>query len=290
MRRPLPHHIVIIIVALVAAVFLCAGPRQAGGLSRPARAPVNDPRPLPPNDTTTSLRLDLNLPAYRLDVVEHGARVRSIDVAIGMTGFRTPIGAYRVDFVVWNPWWIPPDSPWAAKERPHPPGWSNPVGRVKLHVQELVFLHGTPFVSSLGSAASHACIRMRNEDAMGLAELVHRHAGPDLSGGLLDSLRADTSLTRTIRLARAVPITVRYALAEVRDDTLLVHRDVYRLAGGAQSALRAQVLAALVAGGHDSAGVRPEVLRAILQQARRRSSPSPLRIPVDSVVQRAAGT
>lgn len=42
---------------------------------------------------------------------------------------------------MWNAWWRPTESDWARKERPTAPGWDNPVGRVKLHVTGLVFLH-----------------------------------------------------------------------------------------------------------------------------------------------------
>ena len=146
-------------------------------------------------DTSAELRLVLNVPAFRLDVVEYGAVTRSIPVAVGMRQYKTPIGSYRVDYAVWNPWWIPPDSWWARNEHREPPGWANPTGRVKLHVTGLVFLHGTPLEQTLGSAASHACVRMTNADAIALARLVHDYAGPSLPAGTLDSLESDTSRT-----------------------------------------------------------------------------------------------
>src|SRR5690242_8510101 len=109
-------------------------------------------------DTTPELRLVLNLPAYTLDVVEHGQRTRSIPVAVGQRKYPSPVGHFRLDYATWNPWWHPPDRAWARHEKVTPPGWSNPVGRVKLHVTDLVFMHGTPLEDSRGSAASHACI------------------------------------------------------------------------------------------------------------------------------------
>jgi hypothetical protein len=118
----------------------------------------------------------LIVPAYRLDVIEQGVVTRSISVAVGQPRYPTPLGHFRIDYVVWNPWWRPPASDRAWKERPQAPGWQNPVGRVKLHVTGLVFLHGTPLVESRGTAASHACVRMSNEDAIALARLVHDRA------------------------------------------------------------------------------------------------------------------
>src|SRR5688500_11890243 len=182
----------------------------------------------PPVDTSPALRLVLNVPAYRLDVVEQGTVTRSISVAVGQPKYRTPIGHFRLDYAVWNPWWRPPASEWARKERPKAPGWSNPVGRVKLHVTGLVFLHGTPLEGSLGTAASHACVRMSNADAIELARLVHSRAGPPTPPTLLDELVADTSRTRTLVLSQTVPVDIEYRLAEVRDDDLVLYVDVYR--------------------------------------------------------------
>ena len=71
-------------------------------------------------DTTAELRLALNVPAYRLDVVEHGTVTRTIAVAVGMPKYRTPLGTYRIDYAIWNPWWIPPDSWWARNEHREP--------------------------------------------------------------------------------------------------------------------------------------------------------------------------
>src|SRR5690349_18859107 len=60
-------------------------------------------------DTTAELRLVLNLPAYTLDVVEHGQRTRTIAVAVGQRKYPSPIGHFRLDYATWNPWWHPPD-------------------------------------------------------------------------------------------------------------------------------------------------------------------------------------
>jgi Uncharacterized protein conserved in bacteria len=115
--------------------------------------------------TDSVLALRLNVPAYGLEVREHGTLVRTFRVAVGMRRNPTPRARYAIDYVVWNPWWRPPGAEWARREKVTPPGWSNPVGRVKLHLTGLVFLHGSPLESAIGSAASHACVRLANRDA-----------------------------------------------------------------------------------------------------------------------------
>ena len=233
-----------------------------------------------PTDTSTELRLLLNVPAYRLDVIEHGTATRSIRVAVGQPQYRTPLGHFRIDYVVWNPWWRPPASAWARKERPQAPGWANPVGRAKLHVTGLVFLHGTPNEASLGTAASHACVRMANGDVIELARLVHRRAGPPTAPGLLDALIADTARMHTLTLSRTVPIDIVYVLAEVCDAALVLHPDVYRLAGTRVPRLEDQAMQRLRPIAGDTLTIDVARLRTLVRAARR----SPVRLPMDSLL------
>ena len=91
------------------------------------------------------MRIVINIPAFRLDVYVNDSITRTMPIAPGMSSYRTPRASFAITSVQWNPWWIPPKSPWAAKEKPTPPGPANPMGRVKLNFQPLYFLHGTPF-------------------------------------------------------------------------------------------------------------------------------------------------
>jgi lipoprotein-anchoring transpeptidase ErfK/SrfK len=60
-----------------------------------------------------------------------------------------------------NPWWYPPDSPWAQGEKPIPPGPDNPLGTRWMGLSAPgVGIHGTPSDASIGYSASHGCIRM----------------------------------------------------------------------------------------------------------------------------------
>jgi murein L,D-transpeptidase YcbB/YkuD len=193
-------------------------------------------------DSVPALAVAVNIPAYRLDVRD-GDSTWSYRVAVGTRRYPTPRGVFRVREVVWNPWWVPPPSDWARDARVTPPGPDNPMGRVKLRVTELVFLHGTPLVGSLGRATSHACVRLANADAVALARLVHRRALPEVPDSVVDAALADS--TRPVRLAvrRPVPVTLRYEVVEVRRDTLWVYPDVYGLGratpGGARRVLAA---------------------------------------------------
>jgi len=195
------------------------------------------------------MRLVVNIPAFRVDAYVGDALVRTWPVAIGMRRFQTPRGKFEVTSVEWNPWWIPPNSPWAAREKKTPPGPANPMGRVKINFQPLYFLHGTPARQSIGSAASHGCIRMLNEDAIALARLVHQFGTPALTSNDVDRLSSDTIRTRLVELELPVPIEIRYDLAELRDGRVIVYRDVYELA---TRPLHDEVYALLAARGLDT--------------------------------------
>jgi lipoprotein-anchoring transpeptidase ErfK/SrfK len=91
---------------------------------------------------------------------------RVFGVATGQSAYPTPLGHWRV-VVRWrNPWWYPPDSPWAKGEKPIPPGPGNPLGTRWMGLSASgVGIHGTPDDTSIGYSASHGCIRMHIPDA-----------------------------------------------------------------------------------------------------------------------------
>ena len=232
---------------------------------------------VPPSGVTTgdSLHLVLNIPAFRLDLFRDDVRLRSFAVAAGMPRFATPLGEFEIARIVWNPWWYPPESPWARRERVTPPGPENPMGRVKLLMRGPYYLHGTPWESSIGQAASHGCIRMRDADAIALARLLQRATGAAISEGAVDSLTSVARTTREVELPRAVPVRIEYTLVEVRDDSLLVHADVY---GRAAGPMRALVLGALAGAGVDTASLNRAAMDSVLSRARRERVRVPLRV------------
>lgn len=219
-----------ILTSLAAAAILAANPPCAGGDAGTWMAP------------DSALSMVLNIPAFRLDVRNGDGLVRSYTVAVGARRYRTPTGRYAVSSVELNPWWHPPDSPWARREKVTPPGPDNPMGPAKLNFHELYFLHGTPWEQSLGSAASHGCVRMARADVLELARIVLTATRPDVSAADVDAAEADPRRTRRYTLRRPVPLTVEYRTAEVRGDTLELHPDVY---GRERTTLRSQALDAL---------------------------------------------
>ncbi|HEY7019178.1 MAG TPA: L,D-transpeptidase/peptidoglycan binding protein [Gaiellaceae bacterium] len=97
----------------------------------------------------------------------NGARPwRTFQVATGQAIYPTPLGNWHVVDMQRNPWWRPPDSPWAQGLKPIPPGPGNPLGTRWMGLDAAgVGMHGTPDAASIGYSASHGCIRMRIPDA-----------------------------------------------------------------------------------------------------------------------------
>jgi lipoprotein-anchoring transpeptidase ErfK/SrfK len=91
---------------------------------------------------------------------------RLFGVATGQNTYPTPLGRFQI-VVKWrNPWWYPPSSPWAAGQKPIPPGPDNPLGTRWMGLSAPgVGIHGTPNDSSIGYSVSHGCIRMHIPDA-----------------------------------------------------------------------------------------------------------------------------
>jgi lipoprotein-anchoring transpeptidase ErfK/SrfK len=96
-----------------------------------------------------------------------GAKLmRKFGVATGQSVYPTPTGTFSIVDMQLNPWWLPPDSPWAAGKKPIPPGPGNPLGTRWMGLSAPgVGIHGTPDDASIGYSASHGCIRMHIPDA-----------------------------------------------------------------------------------------------------------------------------
>jgi len=92
--------------------------------------------------------------------------VRTFGVATGQSVYPTPVGTFSIVDMQLNPWWRPPDSPWAKGLDPIPPGPGNPLGTRWMGLSAPgVGIHGTPDDASIGYSASHGCIRMHIPDA-----------------------------------------------------------------------------------------------------------------------------
>lgn len=126
------------------------------------------------------LVLKANLRARMLFVTRGDTTLKSYAVAVGQEKYPTPLGTFTIRKIVWNPSWKPPPgSDWAKGKTAKGPGDpGNPMKVVKIFFQEPdYYIHGTGDVESLGSAASHGCLRMDPNEVADLAKLIMEHGG-----------------------------------------------------------------------------------------------------------------
>ncbi len=250
------------LVALPVLLAACAQP-PAGCPAAPAElaAIAAAPPMLPLTDSTEvvqepTLQLALNIPAYRVDAHVQGEAYASYTVAVGTRTYPTKTGEFYLQSITWNPVWVPPESPWARNEKVTPPGPRNPMGKVKINYSPMYYLHGTPDSMRLERPVSHGCVRMRNQDAIELALLVHVHTGTLPSEEERAALLSSWARTRTIVLPRTVPLRVTYELAELRDTLLYLYADIYRQGDAAAAVTRALEQAGIGLARVDSAALQ----------------------------------
>ncbi|MGM9999580.1 MAG: L,D-transpeptidase family protein [Candidatus Bruticola sp.] len=120
-----------------------------------------------------STRLYVNLSQYSLVLVDEANNTRYYTVAIGVDEHPTPVGAYFISDMAKDPVWLPPNSEWAKDAKQIPPGPDNPLGTRWIGFGDSIGFHGTPYPDTVGSKASHGCMRMTIPDIEDLYERVN---------------------------------------------------------------------------------------------------------------------
>jgi lipoprotein-anchoring transpeptidase ErfK/SrfK len=140
-------------------------------------------QPASPRSTLTSLarairpnspagtEVVVNLSDRRTYVYKGGEVIASYPIAIGKEGWETPTGTFRVTNMQPYPIWQHPITGKVFPSGPDSPLGARWIGFWSDGRNEIGF-HGTPDIHLLGSAISHGCLRMRNEDVRLLYEQV----------------------------------------------------------------------------------------------------------------------
>ncbi|HEU4904696.1 MAG TPA: L,D-transpeptidase/peptidoglycan binding protein, partial [Solirubrobacterales bacterium] len=110
--------------------------------------------------------LTLDRASYTLRLWKDLKLAKTYTVAVGQVGLETPEGLYHLQDKQVDPTWNVPDSDWAGDlaGQSIPPGPSNPLKARWMGIYEGAGIHGTEETSSLGTAASHGCVRMAVPD------------------------------------------------------------------------------------------------------------------------------
>jgi lipoprotein-anchoring transpeptidase ErfK/SrfK len=160
---------------------------DAGALVVAIRARLEDPRQrrtfrfwrarVRPRVATSALRrqygtvITIDRARFRLRLFKNFRYVKRYGVAVGAPGYSTPPGRFSITNKAVDPAWSAPDAPWAGAYRNEVvPGGSpeNPLKARWLGIFGGVGIHGTAAEYSIGTRASHGCIRMRVADVVDL--------------------------------------------------------------------------------------------------------------------------
>lgn len=112
-------------------------------------------------------RIVISISERKLTLIECGEVVKTYEIAVGKPSTPSPRGEFTVISRIKNPTWYGPGGQIA------PPGKGNPVGTRWIGLSKKGYgIHGTNQPDSIGKAASHGCIRMRNRDVEELFERI----------------------------------------------------------------------------------------------------------------------
>jgi L,D-transpeptidase YcbB len=198
-------------------------------------------------------RIEVNVPAAWLTVVEHNVPGLAMRAIVGAEKHPTPVLQARMNAVLFNPPWNIPTSIIKKEILPHLkrdpsyldrnhyvyvthngasgmqqlPGPDNALGRIKFELPNEfdVYLHDTPshpLFSRAIRTLSHGCVRLENPRELAVYVL----AGAKSSWGLdeIDGAIAGGD-TRRVQMARSIPVYLIYWTAFVDDDGTVEFRD-----------------------------------------------------------------
>ncbi|HLN97085.1 MAG TPA: L,D-transpeptidase [Pyrinomonadaceae bacterium] len=223
-----------------------------------------------PNAVPKDTRIVVNIPAFRMDVFNEGSLVKSYKIGIGYPEFPLPTGLRKAETIIFNPTWTPPDEPWVAKmknvsvgEKVEAGSKLNPLGPIKIPIGLPSLIHGGKSPAKLGTFASHGCVGLTTAQVQDFSKLLAQTAGSELSDSALKSYFADKTKTKVVKLARPVPVELRYETIVVEDGKLHIYRDVYDQDSNTEENLRAVLEANGTKLEDLSADERAQVLEAL---------------------------
>ncbi|HVF78969.1 MAG TPA: L,D-transpeptidase family protein [Solirubrobacteraceae bacterium] len=124
---------------------------------------------------SASTVLTIERSSFTLRLFKRLKVVKTYKVAVGLPDYPTPRGLFAIQSKQVNPVWSVPNSPWAgelAGTTVTGGSAANPLKARWMGVSGSVGIHGTGQEYTVGTRASHGCIRMRVNDVIALYKRV----------------------------------------------------------------------------------------------------------------------
>lgn len=196
-----------------------------------------------PNQVPTDTRVVVNAPAYRMDIYDKGRLLRSDRIGIGYPEFPLPTGLRKINTIIINPEWTPPDEPWVKGK--FQPGKKveagdklNPLGVIKIPIGLPSLIHGGKAPARLGNFASHGCVGLTNEQVEDFALQIAAIAGKSLTLSDIKAFQKKKGETKEVELEMEIPVELRYETIVLENGVLRIYRDVYEKGTNTEENLR----------------------------------------------------
>jgi len=151
---------------------------------------------------TESRRIVVSLTDRKLVLMEGQRALKTYDVAVGKAATPSPEGKFTVATQVANPTYY-------GFGQMVAPGPNNPVGTRWIGLSAKGYgIHGTNAPKSIGRAASHGCIRMRNKDVEELFTLVTIGAPVELHAAPLAQVVPQPAVVAVSAEIKTIPVKV----------------------------------------------------------------------------------
>lgn len=140
---------------------------------RPVEVPVRSTKPAVDQAALRDRHpyvITVDRSAFRLHLFKRLRHEKTYVIAVGKAGYETPTGLYPIQNKAVDPVWSVPNKPWAGElaGTQIPAGPDNPLKARWMGIYDGAGIHGTDETETLGTAASHGCIRMSIPDVKDL--------------------------------------------------------------------------------------------------------------------------
>jgi lipoprotein-anchoring transpeptidase ErfK/SrfK len=193
------------------------------------------------------IKVTVDVPAFRLTLWQNGREVKTYKIGVGMKKYPLAIGERKVEQIIWNPDWVPPDSEWVSERAGVSVGEvikasdpRNPLGKMKMPLGDGYLIHEAHGAGDLGNLVSHGCVRMVRSDLYDLAEkIVAARQLPVPAKKIANAKR--TKNTLVARLDDPLVVDINYDTHVVEGGVLHLYADVYGRGTNTVEQLRAEL-------------------------------------------------
>ncbi|MDT7543238.1 MAG: L,D-transpeptidase ErfK/SrfK [Acidobacteriota bacterium] len=193
------------------------------------------------------IKITVDVPAFRLTLWQNGKEVKVYKIGVGMKKYPLVIGERKIEDVIWNPAWVPPDSDWVSDHAGVSVGEvipasdpRNPLGKVKMPLGGGYLIHEAHGVGDWGNLVSHGCVRMVRSDLYDLAEKIIAARSLPVSAKKIANAKR-TKNTLDVKLDTPLPIDINYDTQVVEGNTLHLYADVYGRGTNTVERMRAEL-------------------------------------------------